>query len=170
MQENQDQIALRRWIQAGLAIPEVRALHGDAKYILNNMIAKYTLAAAAYMLSVGAERHLLSNGLLLTKSHRRSKLYGKKHATVFEHAIPATIVRRQLLETDGSEHEVREILRRAGPVVVLLRTEDQQLREGGLNSRMPPSWTWGGDELARYRETGIVLSDSLLKVDGAIKR
>ena len=49
--ENEDQIALRRWLTAGLRIPEVADLHGDAGYLLNNMIAKYTLAASAYAVS-----------------------------------------------------------------------------------------------------------------------
>ena len=46
--ENANQRALRLWVTAGLAIPEVTQLHGDAGYLLNNMIAKYTLAADTY--------------------------------------------------------------------------------------------------------------------------
>jgi hypothetical protein len=42
--ENPDQVALLKWISAGLQIDEVRNLRGDAGYLLNNMIAKYTLA------------------------------------------------------------------------------------------------------------------------------
>ena len=46
--ENTDQRALRLWFTAGLRIPEVAALYGDGGYLLNNMIAKYTLAADTY--------------------------------------------------------------------------------------------------------------------------
>ena len=47
---NKDQTALLEWITAGLQISEVRSLHGDAAYLLNNMIAKYNLAASEYLL------------------------------------------------------------------------------------------------------------------------
>ena len=53
--ENVDQRALRLWLTAGLAIPEVAAFYGDAAYLINNMIAKYTLAADSYAISKGAE-------------------------------------------------------------------------------------------------------------------
>jgi len=49
--ENIDKAALRKWIEAGLAIPEVRELLGEAGYLLNNMIAKYTLASSFYAIS-----------------------------------------------------------------------------------------------------------------------
>ena len=49
--ENLDQLALRSWLTAGLQIPEVVALHGDAGYLLNNMIAKYSLASDSYFIS-----------------------------------------------------------------------------------------------------------------------
>ncbi len=62
------------------------------------------------------------------------------------------------------------VLSSAGPVAVLLRSEDQELKKAGLNSRMPPGWTLGDDPLARYRAAGVVLSDSVLRVTGAIQR
>jgi hypothetical protein len=48
---NADQLALLKWITAGLLITGVRKLDGDAGYLLNNMIAKYTLAASEYRIS-----------------------------------------------------------------------------------------------------------------------
>ena len=59
-------------------------------------------------------------------------------------------------------------LQAAGQVAVLLRTEDARLREVGLSSKMPKGWSLGDDPLARYRAAGIVLSDEVLKVSGAI--
>tara|TARA_B100000242_G_C42628892_1_gene296108 strand:- start:150 stop:350 length:201 start_codon:yes stop_codon:yes gene_type:complete len=44
MDWNSDQKALIQWITSGLKIKEVRDLKGDSGYLLNNMIAKVTLA------------------------------------------------------------------------------------------------------------------------------
>ena len=44
MNWNSDQKALIQWIISGLKIKEVRDLKGDSGYLLNNMIAKVTLA------------------------------------------------------------------------------------------------------------------------------
>ena len=46
--ENIDQKALRLWIFKGLNIPEVKNLRGNSNYLLNNMIAKYTLYNSEY--------------------------------------------------------------------------------------------------------------------------
>ena len=44
MNWNSDQKVLIQWITSGLKIKEVRDLKGDSGYLLNNMIAKVTLA------------------------------------------------------------------------------------------------------------------------------
>jgi hypothetical protein len=168
--ENDDQRALRRWIQAGLAIGEVRNLHGDAGYILNNMIAKYTLAAQTYRVSVEAERNLHAQGVAFDRPVLRGSLYGKSKPTIFEHAIPAKVVRERLLASSGSMVAVGRILSRAGPVVIILRTENTRLRENGLSQKMPPSWKWGDDVLARHTHAGIAISDRRIRMIGAIKR
>jgi hypothetical protein len=69
LSENADQRALRLWLTAGLAIPEVVELHGDAGYLLNNMIAKYTLAADAYAISTGALAEFKRQGVDLTQTY-----------------------------------------------------------------------------------------------------
>ncbi len=52
IKENIHQRALRKWIVAGIQIPEViEGNNGDSRYLLNNMIAKYTLAADTYAIS-----------------------------------------------------------------------------------------------------------------------
>jgi len=56
--ENEHQRALRLWITAGLSIQQVVDLKGDTGYLLNNMIAKYTLAADHYAVSGAAKRKL----------------------------------------------------------------------------------------------------------------
>ena len=54
MNWNSDQKVLIQWIPSGLKIKEARDLKGDSGYLLNNMIAKVTLACSEYPLSIGA--------------------------------------------------------------------------------------------------------------------
>jgi len=171
--ENEDQIALRRWLTAGLRIPEVVDLHGDAGYLLNNMIAKYTLAASAYAVSESAETLLLQQGVDFERTYPRRAFYGKRggrNPFMYEHAVPAGVLRAELLGAGGDEQRVSEILLEAGPVAVLLRTEDELLRAAGLGSRMPEGWRIGDDPLARYHAVGIRLGHRMLHVEGAICR
>ena len=168
--ENLDQRALREWVTAGLQIPEVVALHGDAGYLLNNMIAKYTLAADSFPISILALEEFLRRRVDLTKTWARSRFYGKDKPFKYEHVVPAGIVRDRLLKSGRSEGTVRHVLQNSGFVTVILRSEDERLREAGLNGKMPDGWKWGDDPLERYREVGIEVSGGVLKVKGAIKR
>jgi hypothetical protein len=170
LEENPDQRALRLWITAGLRIPEVVKLHGDAGYLLNNMIAKYTLAADSYAISTGALTEFQPRGVDLSAVHTRRSFYGKKSGFIYEHAVPAGVVRSALLAGPATEGAVTACLQAAGQVAVLLRTEDARLRDVGLASKMPSGWSLGDDPLARYEAAGIVLSDEVLKVSGAICR
>ncbi len=167
---NPDQRALVRWLASGLQIDEVRNLHGDAGFLLSNMIAKFSLAASSYRLSQGAVRELATQQIDLRDTYKRSRFYGKHSLFMYEHAVPCSLVRRKLLEINPTIQSVLGILTSAGPVVMVLRTEDQQLRDSGLLRSMPEGWQWGDDPLARYRQSGIVLSRRNLNVTGQIER
>ena len=168
--ENIDQRALRKWITAGLLIDEVRELNGDAGYLLSNMIAKYTLAASRYRLSTEALGWFTSNGIELSEEYARSRYYGKNSPVMYEHSIPAGVVRSFLLTQEPSEPTVRSILQSAGEVVVVMRSEDERLVASGLAKKMPEGWSFGDDPHARYAVAGIHLSESFLRVRGKIRR
>ena len=168
--ENTDQRALRLWLTAGLSIPEVIQLHGDAGYLLNNMIAKYTLAADTYAISTGALAEFRRQGVDLAETYSRRRFYGKKGGFIYEHAVPAGVVREWLLSAKTTPERVNLALRSSAPVAVLLRSEDAQLRAVGLNAKMPEGWQIGDNPLARYDAAGIGLSDQVLRVRGAICR
>lgn len=171
--ENIDQVALRRWIEAGLHIYEVRALKGDAGYLLNNMIAKYTLAASCYSISELALDELKARGIDLSAVHPRREFYGKKggkNLFIYEHTIPAGIVRRQLLSEVIDSEKIKTTLSGAGQVAIILRTEDERIRKAGLASKMPSGWKFGDDPLARHQAVDIKLSARVLKVEGPICR
>lgn len=168
---NIDQVALLKWITAGLAINEVRKLHGDAGYLLNHLIAKFSLSASEYRLSKLALSQLVAEGIDLRETHKRSKLHRKNSPLLmYEHAIPARIVREELFRLKPTQKEVLKVLRKSGPVVIILRKENELLRKSGLNQDMPNGWKWGGNPLARYRIAGINISPKTIEVDGAIER
>ena len=168
--ENIDQLALRKWITAGLQIDEVREMNGDAGYLLSNMIAKYTLASSRYRLSAEAFSWFHSRGIDLMKEYARSRYYGKNSAVMYEHSIPSNTVRTVFLSQDPTESSVRSVLQSAGEVVVVMRDEDERLASIGLAKKMPEGWEYGDDPHARYAKAGIQLSDSFLRVKGKIKR
>jgi len=168
--ENKHQIALRKWIDAGLHIPEVAELNGDAGYIFNNMIAKYTLAADEYCISERALEKLNKNKVNLKEIHFRRKFYGKDKPFIYEHSTPATVIRDALLNSDKSNETIKRILSEAGSVTMILRDEDILLKKAGLNARMPEEWAMGDATNTRYKEAGIVISNIKLKVKGAIVR
>ena len=170
MKLNVDQIALIKWITAGLAINEVRELHGGAPYLFSNMIAKVTLAADQYFLSVNALNRLNQDKVDLKKIYKRSTFYGKKSPFMYEHTIPASIVRSKLLTVPPLEEEVINVLNQAGHVVMILREEDVLLRSNGLTRKMPHGWEWGDDPFDRYHSSGIKLSKTRIKMKGIICR
>jgi hypothetical protein len=81
--ENMDQAALRKWIEAGLAIPEVRELHGDAGYLLNNMIAKYILASSFYAISESVVSQFNVRGLISRQLIRAELFTENKMARIY---------------------------------------------------------------------------------------
>ena len=168
--ENADQIALRKWITAGLQIQEVSELNGDAGYLFSNMIAKYTLASNQYQVSAKAAEWFAEQGIDLDETYSRSKFYGKKSPLLYEHSIPASVVRNALLEVEATGENVLEILEGAGKVVVVLREEDEKLRSSGLARKMPKGWVKGDCATARYIACGIEISPLSLNVKGAIQR
>lgn len=168
--ENDDQIALRRWITAGLQIPEVRSLNGDAGYLFSNMIAKYTLAASVYRISSMALKWFHDNNVDLSVEYARSRFYGKSSDLMYEHSIPASVLRDILLHSDCSKESVQDILNQSGYVVVVMRSEDDILSRHGLGRKMPFSWHFGDNPFARYEVVGIEISNTFLKVKGKIQR
>jgi len=174
-EENEDQKVLLAWIVAGLKIAKDEGnFRGDAGYLLNNMIAKYTLFASEYRISMKAEKYMRKKYQFgPEKTYKRRAFYGKSKGVIYEHPIPATVVRKKLFDLKKpTEVSVKEILQESGQVTVLLRVgEDDDLRAAGLSSQMPLGWEWDTDSKdARYKEVGIDISTVALKVDGAVCR
>ncbi len=109
----------------------------------------------------------------MSKTYTRRTFYGKqggKNPFIYEHTIPAGVIREELIKRGRDDKIASQILAQSGVVAVILRKEDEMLRKAGYSSRMPIEWKIGGDHLARYKEVGIKLSNEVLKVKGAICR
>jgi len=89
---------------------------------------------------------------------------------MYEHSIPASVIRSNLLNGNSSEEKVQDILYQSGFVVVIMRSEDEALSSHGLARKMPESWLFGDNPFARYEMAGIELSNEFLKVKGKIQR
>ncbi len=173
MTENDDQHALRKWLTAGPGIVEVRSLCGDAGYLLNNMIARCTLAADRFAISMRALEEFRRLGTDLSLRHSRRTFYGRRQARnpfVHAHAVPAGVIREWLLEHAPGCEDIRRVLQSAGPVAVLLCREDRLQPDAGLARDMPADWSPADDPLQRHASVGIALSPSWLEATGAICR
>ena len=168
MTENEHQKALREWIVKGLEIPAIRKLKGNSSYLLNNMIAKYTLYNDEYSISEKALKRLNSDGIDLNQTYNRKKFYGSEQPYIYEHAIPASVIRKLLCNCKKNEFE--NIFNNAGIVALILKEEDKKLNQCGLKSKMPEKWKIGEDPKARYQYAGINISNEKLKVKGAVYR
>jgi hypothetical protein len=145
---------------------------GDMSYVLGNMIAKFVSSAQHYRITEPALNHVTALGIDITKPVPIKKhVYGKDKPTLLEHMIPASIIKRGIVDSGKDSKSIRHILMNAGQVVIVLRTEDTQLIAAGLRSKMPPEWKgFGEDPLIRYRKAGIALSETLIVPAGPICR
>ena len=91
-EENEDQKVLLAWIISGLKINRDSSnLRGDAGYLLNNMIAKYTLFASEYRISIKAEEYMREEHQFDPENfYKRRAFYGKSKGVIYEHPIPAS--------------------------------------------------------------------------------
>ena len=140
---------------------------GDTRYLLSNMIAKLPLSDSEYFISEKA-LEVLRETENTSEVITRSRLYKK---FVFEHNIPCSVTRSELARAseESEEPNYGEILDNCGSVVIITKEEDNVLNKNH-KSYMGEGWIWGGDEFNRYVINGIRISDTKIRVKGAIQR
>ena len=145
---------------------------GDMNYVLGNMVAKFVSSAEKYKISEGALLHVKAMGLNpLEPIHIAKHIYGKKRNTLLEHMIPASFIKKALVEARDNEAEMKKILLNSGSVVIVLRSEDKMLKAAGLNKVMPSNWLgFGDDPVKRYLVAGINIADTEIVHEGPICR
>jgi hypothetical protein len=169
-------------IHAILLQPKFDLKLGDLNYVFRNIIAKYVSSSEVYRVSKGVEilidrdEDLKTRILNSEKINLKAYFYGGKSSyakigikTLFEHSIPAAVIRDQLLllrEKIFQQEEFRTnsleltktILLNSGFVVVVLQEENRCL----LRKSMPIGWTYGSDPFDRYHKASphkVILSE-----------
>ena len=178
LQEN-----LRDWIVAGLQLKGLPNKDGKPKgelpYYFNNMIAKYSSASDSFGISIEAENVLKTERPDYLKNPLTRHHFSEgKYAYKVEHHIPANRVSGELFslkEVDITLPSVTAILDFPGPPCIILKTEDQLLKDGKLRCDMPEGWQWDkdADRYARYRSVTprILLSKMLVPLaEGRVYR
>ena len=166
---NKNQIALLKWIQAGLDIDECINKFGDSGYLFSNMIAKFISSSDEYYISKNALIMLEAKNFDIDKIFKRSFL-ARLPELFLEHSVPVSLIREKLLSINSNIDDFFLIIKSMGPLVIILRSENKELDNAGLRSKMPINWNWGDDKFARYNKVGIEISDKKLKVSGRLIR
>lgn len=160
-------------IHSTISEPRFDLKIGDMNYVIRNMIAKYVSSADQYLVSEGVESLIESNELMAIqlgsglRTDLRKLFYGSKSVatshgkpTMFEHCIPAAVVRDELMKHRDkfignkiSPEEFRQAtestLVNSGPVIIVLKEENERLSR----SKMPTGWDYNsGDIFARYKQ------------------
>jgi hypothetical protein len=146
-----------------------------AKVLITYLCKLYNLENSEYKLFI--EMFLIqlrgNNSSLLSKLYPLkfkskipgSRLVGKQtsisNSTDFgfaeEHVIPVKFYFSKILsliKSNSVKNEMDKIFSKLF-LVKLNTDEDMKLKQSGLNSKMPPNWTWDDDPLERYWYAGI---------------
>lgn len=166
---NKNQIALLKWIYLGLGINECREKFGDSGYLFSNMIAKFISSSNEYNISKKALQKIIEKGIDLEKVYKRS-YFSKLTEFYYEHPIPVSIIREKLLLNNFDISQIANILSSCGPLVIILKEENDLLDKAKLKSKMPKEWKFGDNTFARYKKLGIEISNKKIKVSGSIIR
>ena len=179
---NEPQLMWLDIIHALIRQPKFNLKIGDLNYVFRNMIAKFVSSAEIYHVSAGVEALIDGNPELKEKVINGEKInlknyfYGGKSyyasqsiKTLFEHSIPAAVIRDELvllrekifssdMSLQESFEKTKNVLLHSGFVVVVLKEENQRL----LRKSMPDGWVFGADPFDRYAKatpTEVVVSE-----------
>jgi hypothetical protein len=148
---------------------------------MRNIIAKYVSSALHYYVTEGVATIIDVNEDLRLEIEQdlpinmKKYFYGKKHPTLLEHMIPASVIAKKLMEirnADVNRSDVEQVMRCAGSIAIMHRNENAKLNSHPykLKSKMPPGWTCGQSVLARYEAAGIKLSNYRVRRGSKIYR
>ena len=173
---NKDQEILVKSIHSIVNIDGFDLNYGDMKYILSNMIAKFTNRGKIYLSEKTKNELLLRDFKIGGEIKYKNMFYGKnckfykKHKIIFvvDHVIPCGVILKMILESDRTLNKIVEILL-LNVVVMLLKDEDNELNKMGYRINVNENFTinniWG-----RYEDVGIKVTESYFEDIGTIFR
>ena len=163
---NELQITIFEIIYHIINVNNVFSYGQSTTYGLKNYIARYSLAADEYFISVEALEYFQSSNC--PNPYTRSAI--DKKLFTYEHTIPASYILKLLQQSDKSRASVTKILKLSDCVCIVTKTEDKILAEK-YRSTMPDSWkAFRDDPFQRYSESNIKLSNLKWGMKGSLKR
>lgn len=152
---------------------------GQMGYLNGNQTASYPNTQSYYLITKGAKKFLTDIGYDLSKPLTRNSLHsirdenGKKILT-YEHMIPSKVITdkfREMYEDTGNItiKEVQNILDMC-KVTIMLQTENTLINQAGYKSQMPKNCNIEKNPEIRYEMSGVELSNTNVRMYGAIKR
>lgn len=143
--------------------------HGDSVlYGFKNYIARHSLASDTYFVSDKAFAEFATHGLSLPL--RRNKIGNLKAHFTFEHPVPASMVAKQIRNSDRTREEIARILQFADCVTLVTKDEDRLIGES-FRSSMPTGWEFhAGSCFARYEHCRVAIRSEKIPVVGSLVR
>ena len=175
MNENQEQIL--HTIYQILNSPVFNIDLGDNKYILRNLIAKYSNCGKLYI-SEKTQNKLNKLNFNLNKDINYTKyLYGKKSLlyrkhkikVVAEHLIPCNVILSLILGSDKTLEKIKEIMDH-NVVTIILEEEDKQISKNKLRSKVTEDFHIITNKWGRYTSSDISVTENYVINTGNIFR
>ena len=145
---------------------------GNMDYVLGNMVAKFVSSSKYYKITERALGYIDSIGINSKEPlHVKKYIYGKEKNTILQHIIPASVIKKAIVQHRSDSEEIKQILSNSGFVIIATRDEDELLKNAKLSSKMPENWTGFGDKPEkRYEAVGIQIATTLIEHVGPICR
>ena len=174
---NKNKELLLEMIYRTVGIEFLDLSYGDSKYLLSNMIAKYSNSGEIYLSQKVKDILDRYDFPSFGNIKYRSKFYGKtcsfykKHKIQFvaEHTIPCGILLDLILDSDKTKETIREILD-YNKVVMILKEEDLVIQKMGLRDKVCNDFNVKENIWGRYKECGIIVTENYFNNIGPIFR
>ena len=175
MNKNQEQIL--HTIHQILSSPVFDIELGDNKYLLGNLIAKYSNCGKLYI-SEKTQNKLNEINFKLDKDINYIKyLYGKKSLlyrkhkikVVAEHLIPCNIILSLILKSDRTLDKIKEIMDH-NVVTIVLEEEDKQINKNKLRTKVTEDFHIITNKWGRYTSSDISVTENYIINTGNIFR
>jgi len=174
---NKDQEQILYNIYQILSSPVFNIEYGDNKYILSNLIAKYSNCGKLYLSQKTKDKMDEVGFIYNEEMNYGTKLYGKdsflykKHKirVVAEHLIPCGVILSLILESDRELGTIKEILDH-NVVTIVLKEEDDTINKNKLRSKVTKDFDIVNNKWGRYEVSNIELSEDYIVNKGSIFR
>jgi hypothetical protein len=175
MNKNQELLLEMIYRVAGIETLDLSV--GDSKYLLSNMIAKYTNSDKIYLSKKTKDLLESKNIGIFGDVKYQSQFYGKrcsfykknKIQFVVDHVIPCNVMLSHILSSDKEKETIKKILDN-NRVVMLLKEEDDLLHKLGFGKKTCEEFHIETNIWGRYEKASIEVTENYFVNVGSIFR